>query len=250
MTTADQIVFLQVSDCHIGRVLANRDYPSEIDAALGDGSFQPSHDVDLCKAFVGALDDVRQMMRLAPEATIKVVVSGDLTSSGDPSEFAVAHSFFRSEWRLRRYDISPIDQGAGLALSDNDYAAVPGNHDNWYGRGWPESPSYNPDLYPYHFRPTPWSKVWSSEHGTFRLHLCGIDSNSGLHGSNRRARGAIDSAQLGALANEPPHDPNVATVKAIVVHHLLAYVAPRTKFHALELEPQSREALLQNRHSS
>jgi hypothetical protein len=247
MTVADQIVFVQVSDCHIGRFLANRDYPVAIDAAFGDGSAQPSHDVDLCKAFIAALDDVRQITGLGEKATIPVVMSGDLTASGDPTEFAVAHSFFRSHWRLRREDVSPSQQAAGLSADESVLAAVPGNHDNWYGRGWAQSPSYNKHLYPNHFEPTPWNKIWPSQHGTLRLYLVGLDSNSGLPpGSNRLAKGAIDPTQLATLAAPPPPDPDpdVVTFKAIVMHHSPAYIAPRRKFHALELQNASREALL------
>jgi hypothetical protein len=245
MAADDQVVFVQVSDCHIGRILANRDYTGAIRTTAGSGRSQPSHDVDLCKAFVGALDEVRDVTKMADEAPIRVVMSGDLTASGDPDEFAVAHSFFRSLWRLRRKDVSRFEQEAGLSLVDDEYAGVPGNHDNWYGRGWRESPSYNPNLYPFHFRETPWNKVWPSEKRTMRLFLCGIDSNSGLPDTtNRFAKGAIKDEQLKALQNGPHPDPNIVTIKAIVVHHSLAYVAPWRKMHALELEAESREALL------
>lgn len=158
------------------------------------------------------------------------------------------HSFFRSRWRLRRQDISPFEEAAGLALDSSVFAAVPGNHDNWNGRGFKSSPAYNPKLYEGHFRQTPWTKAWVSPSGTIQLQLVGIDSNSGLkRPHNKLAQGAIDLTQLAPLsAPVATVGPSVAVVaKAVVCHHSLAYAAPRFSRASLELEAPSRVALLQ-----
>lgn len=93
MTTVadDQFDFVHVSDCHIGRVLANSLYASKGRALVGTGAAQPAHDIALCKAFALALEDVRVFSGVPDDVAVPVVMSGDLTASGDASEFAVAH---------------------------------------------------------------------------------------------------------------------------------------------------------------
>ena len=79
---------------------------------------------------------------------------------------------------------------------------VPGNHDHWR-RG--RSTAYTRGLAPNWFEVTPWKHTLESRHGSIRLELFGVDSNSGLESSskpgtgNLLAGGAISDDELQAL---------------------------------------------------
>lgn len=261
---ADQLAFIHISDCHFGAKLANRDQPLLADTSLAGGAGQPCHDIDLCKSLLLAIEDVRLLCHVDDDAIVPVVVSGDLTASGEPSELAAAHSFLRSLWRVRREaKICPLDESVGLQLPPEALAVVPGNHDQWDGHSFYSSPAYNPSrLYPEHFRELPWRKTWVSKHGLIHLDLYGLDSNSGLPtSSNRSARGAIDPSQLSWLKADLQNTrhthmlPGSKLVKAIALHHSLEYTNTSAfsrfldetiSWHPLlELDPTSRNDLRQ-----
>ena len=176
------------------------------------------------------------------------MVSGDLTSEGSPSEFPVAHTFLRAFWRLRR-DI-PM-KSTGVDLSDDRLGIVPGNHDHWNGQHLGPVPipqSYNKSIFPKHFRPTPWKKVWKDMKGQIELEIYGLDSNSGLAGNiNIRAMGSFSNyevQQLEAWLNESdqqPANPGVHRVRAIVTHHSPSYTGAGPL--GLMLDANSRQKL-------
>lgn len=236
----DQLGFCHVSDCHFGPIPANYVYP-----AVSGLTGQPAHDVGLCKGLSLALEDARDLVEDLPEdESFAIVLSGDLTACGAETEYAVGHSFFRSRWRLRREDPSPVETEVGLGLSPANYANVPGNHDHWLGKSWFKSPGFNARLVPRHFRQSPWCKTWRSLHGGVCLELYGLDSNAAVRGQNHLARGRIEATHLQALerklkARSKPRDP--LRVRAVVVHHSLAYTSGL--FHAKKLDPTSRDEL-------
>lgn len=94
--TEDGLDFVHVSDCHIGPYLSNHLYSSRVKQLFGSGDAQLSHDVALCKALGLAFEDVRSLCNVPEYHPVPVVMSGDLTASGSPDDFAVAQSFFRS----------------------------------------------------------------------------------------------------------------------------------------------------------
>ncbi|HYS04016.1 MAG TPA: metallophosphoesterase [Candidatus Dormibacteraeota bacterium] len=248
---ADQAVLLHLSDLHFGEVLLNNQFP-----------FRPlrgfaAHESMLCQALMTATEDVRAHLHLEDQEEYRIIISGDLTTSGTPKEYGVAHSYVRSRWCLGRElpgivwaGKSPHLYLVGLGAESERVACIPGNHDHWDGRRRPP-PAYNPRVFPLQFRPCPWRKVWRSPGGTLELELYGVDSNSGLQNqlSNLRAKGRVSSQemqQLEALVDESDRKAPPAgciRVRAMVIHHSLSYVGSKLT-HATELDSQSRADLI------
>jgi hypothetical protein len=234
----EQVAFIHFSDVHFGPVMANNQF-----------SFihgYDAHDLVLCTAIPQALEDVRTLLEVADDEQLNVVVSGDVTSEGSPQNFTVAHSYLRSTWRLRR---EPPGNLSGLNRQTDEIGIIPGNHDHWNGKRFPP-PAYSKSIFPAHFRPTPWKKIWKSTAGNVELEIYGIDSNSGLQGTtNLMAKGAISSHELRALdvllaeSDQRILSQGAHRVRAIVTHHSLSYtggVAGKEK-----LDDSSRDDLLE-----
>ncbi len=214
---------------------------------------QHAHDLVKCLALPAAFDTALDLLD-APEEidALPVVVSGDLSVSGTAQQFAVAHAFVRSRFPINRLPGGTDFMGLG-AVSADEVAIVPGNHDHWDGSRV-TLPPHNPGLYEEQFRATPWPKTWLSSDGKIALELYGVDSNSGW-GANeaplaqRRAagalaRGRISNQQFDALedllkASGPRAD---TTARAFVCHHSLAYGGKT--FKRAELDQWSKDRLL------
>jgi 3',5'-cyclic AMP phosphodiesterase CpdA len=211
----EQILLVHLSDLHFGPEPLGSDVPA----------IQPlsRHDPLLCRA---ASTAIRLMLARcgANQASTWILVTGDLTASGQAGEFTVAHTWLRSSWRPYRGD----DYRMGLDWAGDRCLAVPGNHDHWGAEGNGIPNRYNPKIYGSHFEPTPWRTVLHSPGGRLRLELFGVDSCSGPAGpvENALAGGAISNEQFarleGCLAENCEQAPGEACFRAIACHHSLA----------------------------
>lgn len=252
--TPDQIVVVHISDPHFGEVLLNP--KTRILSGFG------CHHVTLCKALYGALQEVRATTGLGDEEPFHLVMSGDLTSAGVPSEFFVGHAYFQSR-NPDEYETFPPIQMTGLGLPLSVISMVPGNHDHWYGRWvWPFHRGYSPQLFPDWFCPTPWMRSIVSTHGGIQLDIVGIDSSSGLKTApfnlNPFAGGALSREEIDgqfdnagnrvrdglthkldlSLQASPADDRVQKRTRAIICHHALTrdgVAQPLDPHSALEL---------------
>ena len=243
----EAVVLAHISDLHFGDVLANNlfSFRSRV-------LHYPPHDFTLCLDFPNALEYIRvDLLDLTDEELINVVVSGDLTSTGLGTEFAVAHALLRSRARIKR---EGLGTHAGFSIPDQQIAAVPGNHDHFNGLQFLSRPrAFTPSIYGTHFRRTPWVKEWTSLSGRLTLELHGIDSNSGLapKRTNLRAKGAFSTKELELLeenlkkSDSRSAAPGTYRVRALVTHHSLMYAGYGAVFGAVALDDVSRENLLQ-----
>jgi 3',5'-cyclic AMP phosphodiesterase CpdA len=242
------IVFAHISDTHFGDVLANQ--------SLGRVVHQDPHLLALCLGLQATIDSVRAACGLAQGDPLPVVHSGDLTLSGSSEEFAVAHACLRSKMRIKRTRLGGF---LGLAISDDKFATVPGNHDHWQGlRGAVNYalgvPGFTPQLCPMQFRQTPWVKAWreSADPSQLTLELYGIDSSSGLDPLkvSRWAKGSISNHELNRLEDllkKSAARGNGSVVRAVVCHHSVAYRAGfwgGKAWQSGELDGTSRAELL------
>lgn len=110
--------------------------------------------------------------------------------------------------------------------------------------------AYTASVFPRHFQPTPWRKVWKSTKGSLELEIYAIDSNAGLRGQrmNILARGSFSTTELARLErllqesdSQPPPE-GIHRVRAVVTHHSLSYAGGL--FAAQQLEDASRDHLL------
>src|SRR5688572_3887717 len=170
----EPIVLAHISDLHFGEVLANNQFSFRSRVL-----HYPPHDFTLCLDFPEALEYMRvDLLELADEEAINLVMSGDMTTTGIETEFAVAQALLRSRLRLKRDGLARY---AGCSFTDNQVGAVPGNHDHFNGLHFMSRPrAYMGSIFPAQFRPTPWMKEWRSLSGKVILEIHGIDSNSGL----------------------------------------------------------------------
>jgi hypothetical protein len=240
----DQIVLLHVSDLHIGTAIL----PSSDGFHRFSSGYNP-HDFRLLGPLERAIKHARRHVHLADGEALNVVISGDLTQSGQENDYATAMALIHSRWQWRFGGAKPRCLGFNWAR-DHTFT-VPGNHDHW---GHPRFPvSYRPDLAPAWFEPTPWKRPIDSAGGTIRLELFGVDSNSGLW--NRRNPGAISPFAGGAVSpdeleglerlleeHSDDRSPHRAVLRALICHH--AFSNDGGFFDARPLSHESRERLL------
>jgi len=243
----EPIVLAHISDLHFGEVLANNQFSFRSKVL-----HYPPHDFTLCLDFPNALEYIRvNLLDLADEETINLVLSGDMTTTGIETEFAVAHAFLRSRLRIKREGLSRY---AGCSITDGQMGAVPGNHDHFNGLQFMSRPrAYTASVFPDQFRPTPWVKEWRSLSGKFVLEIHGIDSNSGLppKRTNLRAKGSFSTTELDLLEENLKKsvnrsvEPGTIRVRALVTHHSLMYAGVGAAFGSVALEDASRDRLLE-----
>lgn len=216
----DQIVLVQISDPHCAAEILN----STFSWVPG----QSGHDVLLMDALALAMDDVWTHFGLRSRDDLYLVMSGDLSRFGLPEEFATGVALFHGF--LPSPGTHP-SMGIGTGLSMQRLLLIPGNHDHWGGRPrlLINYGAHNPRIYgslstpraP--FEPLPWRFRMTSTMQGFRLHLYGLDSNSGLEGKthNVRAGGCINPAEIARLhrmiLDEQPSNQRV--LRAITLHH-------------------------------
>jgi hypothetical protein len=236
-TPMDGIFLAHISDLHFG-------------ASLNPVVYQK-----LPTAIMHALASIGPTIR-----EYNLVVSGDITQCGASYQFTLAQSLIRSRMRFGR---SPADS-TGFDLRSNFVAMVPGNHDQWGGRDWlrpsPISPAgYDEKIMGSQFRKTPWVKNWNSPCNRLQMQIIGVNSNSGVRGTNALARGVISDVEFNKLRERLETLPVVTdrhVARAIVTHHNLFSPADwRTRFLELKknhllpsawpMDDDSRERLLQ-----
>ncbi len=210
--------FMHISDLHFGSKITNNQF--------GPVSGYHGHDFLLCR---GLMISTRRLAAKtkAGKNGMQFVMSGDMTATGTASEFAVGHSFLKSEWRVR--DSNP---GAriGLRCSKSQYLSIPGNHDHWDGRTLPAG-AYNPGILGRHFEQTPWCEIWTSPSGAILLEIYGIDSNSGQFINYRSlwAAGTISNDEFNDLetllkkSDQKQPGQGVRRVRMIICHHSIGF---------------------------
>ncbi|MCC6540540.1 MAG: metallophosphoesterase [Bryobacterales bacterium] len=147
VTSRRLATFVHISDLHFG----------DLDFE-GNAAAQEWHYTGLCRGFLGhqavALDHLEDFFNrtLRKEPDTKLLVTGDLTSFGGTSQFALAQSFLNGYVGIR--------PGNELGLNAPNALRIPGNHDHWPGIPpveWPCLPSGDSDTIAPVFvgRPTP-----------------------------------------------------------------------------------------------
>lgn len=246
----DQLVLLHLSDLHIGEKIG----ANSLELLPG----MRSHHFRLCEAVTLAARRVRARFTMAPDSSLFVCISGDLTRCGYTHEFSLAHTFIHSQWVLSTFPATR----AGLAAPCENVAAVPGNHDHWGGVNrnlfHRRPPAFLDDTVEGNFEQTPWCKTFASAEGTFALELLGIDSNAGLRGkqTNLRASGKLSPRELDrarSLLRTSDAAHKKLRIRAIVSHHGLSSELEENNYrqhfvpewhNAQQLDGESREELL------
>jgi 3',5'-cyclic AMP phosphodiesterase CpdA len=164
---------------------------------------------------------------------LKLIVTGDLTTKGNPAEFETAVEFLHDEL------VPPKGGNVGLGVKDWKDWTIPGNHDHWPGSvrmiGRP-SPAFGKT-----FRVTPFVKDLSIPPATGKYlvkFLC-IDTDFDvhwLHPYRVTARGSFVS-QLDAL-REDLHKRDRNEIRVLCLHH-----SPAKPGYWLAIDSDSRREL-------
>lgn len=250
---------VHISDLHFGgEIQPRRSTPGRVAAA----SLLPpppvpngwsTHELAACEDLVVYLKNLRRSLG-APRWGL--VISGDLTITGDDSEFSLAQTFFKRE-------IQPSIQAMGVGCGELGFAfdrSVPGNHDHWRGSR-AATAGVLASRRPIHGRYVDshrgadwWShvEIVGGTRDTFALHLLGLDSFS-QNTHNLLARGSIDPASLHAIeaecrqVNQDHHA--VPILRVLVLHHSLApphgSLAQQLNYAAHQLDSNSEHQLRQ-----
>jgi predicted phosphohydrolase len=213
------ITLVHVSDLHIGEKLrwlgsfgprsATR-HPNNLPSKRG-------HDERVARDLA---NEWRSIVNAQPSTTI--VVTGDLTRSGKPLQFGIAHRYTHA------YCFDAIASLLiGLGAGGTRALTIPGNHDFWGGLLL--GPVVFRNVLEGHFWPPPWIHVLAEPTGKpLEVHLLAIDSCSGLRvlsPSQVRARGAIHQNQLAAAdalidaENRKAEARQRSVVRIVLVHH-------------------------------
>lgn len=236
-----QIVFVHVSDLHIGRKI--NCHSLEWMPGLR------SHHLRLAQALTDAVERLQYKFAMGKRPVVPVVVTGDLTCSGHEDEFLVAHTFLQSAWWLDGHG----EQYAGLNTPASSLHTIPGNHDHWMGSRTGVRPrAYNPAIFELHLHPGPWKHTLRSADGDLFLELIGLDSNRGWRSKpgnrNQRARGEIDPEDV-AWCDENLGKLGPRTVRCLLSHHGLSGEfeahAPHPRPDFRQLTDRSKAAVLQ-----
>ena len=215
------LTVVQISDLHFGPSLVP-------DLSLVKGNWPPHtfqgfapHDPDACTALSNAIQ------RISPRKDCVLLVSGDLTASGDTSEFACALTYLHE---LLRFN---VNMTTGLRERYQKLLSIPGNHDHWAGRTGSFAvrggPAYIHGTYfdtsasePWWITPIPIPSARSGPYG--ELCLIGIDTCARAS-TQWMAKGYVDPSHLKAISarlqrrNSSNCD---IELRALVVHHSFA----------------------------
>jgi Calcineurin-like phosphoesterase len=214
----DQLVLVHLSDLHVGTRLM----PTSRD--IGRVSGLNPHDYRLLRPLELAFRDVRRTFQLTADEPLNIVISGDLTQAGLDNDYATVMALLYRRWQWR---FPPNERTLGFGWSRDRVFTVPGNHDHWRRA---RSTAYTRGLAPDWFEVPPWKHTLESRHGSIRLELFGVDSNSGLESASNPGRGsflaggAISHEELQVLeerlaAVDGESDATIAVVRALVCHH-------------------------------
>ena len=255
------MLLVQVSDVDFGAeffVKPQRTWPPAPSTPPGPGlparpagAYFPGlvpHDVGACQDLENKILELKH--ELKPDRTV-LLVTGDLTVWGEPSEFAIAKTFLRS--RIR----TAWKSAAGLGPVVDEVIAVPGNHDHLRGRAYRTAIRLQPSSGVYPFFPasrSPTPDVWwihnVIEVGGLRIEVSGLDS-CGAKTGQLFAQGQIDLAALQELEKSVAGSTTsvgTPTVRIMLIHHALDQPAPVSPVRAAyqsahSMDPASRAEL-------
>lgn len=235
------IFLIQISDLHFGAKLINQ--------TSGIIPHQRPHNLAKCLALPSGINLARnsRSINMPADASLHVIVSGDLSVAGTEQQLAIANAFIRSKISISR--LGGLYGVMGLNIPGDLLGVVPGNHDHWGGNRAALC-QYNYNIFDKYFRFTPWAKTWTSCDDNFQLDVFGVDSNSGLCSTNNRyfkgvlAKGCISNTEFTELERKlkVSYARKAPTVRAIICHHSIHYQGGLAG--AMELEDSSRSKLL------
>lgn len=250
------IRLLHVSDLHVGHV----PWWVGTSAPLAPGAVRkktwwPSkrgHDERVAESLAAHWLTLRRVAQRDGDLA-RIVATGDLSRTGDDAELGCAARFLHATWTDRDTrtgkSFPPGDRlfglGAGLdAQADPEAFTVPGNHDYW--RGWLMNPSVDDSVLAPHFWPLPWVyRFVDPQDERLEVHLCGLDTLSGLGGLSLRqffAKGAIardhlelavlrlDDARSAARDRGRLAELDVRVLRVVAMHHRIDDLADERWF--------------------
>lgn len=234
----EQVGIVHISDPHFGADPLNK--------TVGLNPGWRAYDLRLCVQLPQAIKEARITGALADHDPLYVVISGDLTRFGHPTEFCVANTYLLSEWVTGPRGRTRI----GLRCPPRELFSVPGNHDHWKGTRWFPPNAYDPVKVRRQFVPTVWTTELLSGAGRLRVELFGVDSNSGFSpgSTNPDADGVLSRTELDVLQGlldqsvRNAKRSGAVAVRSIICHHTLEERRP--ELHARPLRPESRKQLL------
>jgi hypothetical protein len=232
------LTLLHISDLHLG----------DLDAEKGDNS----PDALTCsywkvsRWFDGFLGHTWRALRalselyadlgekLVPGEKLRVIASGDLTTTGRGPQFATADEFLHGHLYF---------QGSilGLGADPGDCVVIPGNHDRWPGRrfmlfGGPTSEFAKafPSTYPR-------SKVTFELGSGCNLRIAEIDSDDETRGPLKKLLAQGSFVQQCRQLKLQLRTPSAEELRVLVIHHSSIDRQPSSS--TLKIDPESLEAL-------
>lgn len=231
---------IHFSDLHIG------ESPSPAHSRIPYKRRANAHDWILAKEFQRMHSVVKNFLQIDQD-DLYFVMSGDLTANGGYGELVNGHTYIQGRWETS----CPANQVVGLNfdLTTNPppLLKIPGNHDQWDGKGWRRGRGFNPRNAGIHFADTPWIKYWQTS--DFLIQIIGIDSCSGLSSKwgNASSSGSFDLSptgeleQLKQLLSTPSPKTDLPVFRVLVVHHSLACQSSLDKLSRDELLDMARQ---------
>lgn len=232
------LTLLQVSDLHIGPIDPAGTGNATVVPAVGKVLSSVPEADGLIGHGAGGLRDLAAFVRrlpLTPGAPQQLLVTGDFTRCGAPSELALANDYFRGSIQL-----GATGTRVGLR-APRDPLSVPGNHDQWGGRNFPLSGAQK------HFHSAPFARRFPQRDAIAlpegnRLELLQIDSDADVVPTSIArffARGHFRSqvaALRAMLKAQPPRSDDLCV---LVVHHSYSHTG-----RSLRMQHRSRQELL------
>ncbi len=244
------IALAHISDLHFGSrwfTNSSRPYPS-VNPPGGAGAIKGfrSHDIAACDDLEAALGrEFNAWLGMNVRLRL-LLVTGDLTTVGEDSEFANALTFVHGTMRER------WQSSVGLGkLAFDDRHAVPGNHDHWGGsRASAARYAWTPQIHGTYFQTTGTRRTWFRDYDVpgepIVLQLMGIDTCTAQNG-HWFATGHIDPADLFELAQDI-QDSNIrfagrSILRILLAHHGLSLTGQRPTRASHCLDPGSEREL-------
>lgn len=210
--------FLQISDLHIGEI-----DPLKGDATVSATAAQFYGTTTWFDGLLGhhgaaleALEEFCDRLRTQDEGDFQLIVTGDLTRTGDYMDFFNATRFLNSS-----LDLSPptMLRAAGLGMGSVDLV-IPGNHDQWggsfvaFGGGPSQYGAYITSPVP---RVYPAIPLANGRQVVF----IAIDSDADVWALSHDRQLALGkfASQLTHPNALPPHPPDPNDIRMMLIHH-------------------------------